>query len=350
MLSPLATRNFGMRALPAPSPAGPRTAGQSSPSRPFGTAGHRGCSIPCRSPDGTGSSLRGRGAGARTRRRVGAAGRAAPGGCESGAPAGRASLTWENLSVRPGQELQEKEDRGDAGHPSPEFTCPPRCRGAAASPPVSPALVGARRRPRPRSRGAARRSRRRGGGSCPRAQRRPRWPGPGTPGPLPAPGARLAPRAAGTAARALGSLVKPGCAHAQRPAVAAGAQHRAALPGLLLLPSLQRGWRGSAGAGVKRWAGIGGGIGAGMGWDGGSDPLLEPRRRQGLQPCRLMDRLLRAAHGHLQLKPMISIIIHFTFGSSVLNTESHRTWALLSLRQGDNSGHNSKHCCPHVTS
>lgn len=53
---------------------------------------------------------------------------------------------------------------------------------------------------------------------------------------------------------------------------------------------------------------------------------------------------------HLQLKPVISIIIHFTFGSSVLNTESHRTLGAPKAQTGRQfQAQFYKQCCPHVT-
>lgn len=66
-----------------------------------------------------------------------------------------------------------------------------------------------------------------------------------------------------------------------------------------------------------------------MGWDGMEGATLcwsqgGDRHPPAPEPCWLMGRLLRATHGHLRLKIVISILIHFTFGSSLLNSEAHR--------------------------
>lgn len=62
--------------------------------------------------------------------------------------------------------------------------------------------------------------------------------------------------------------------------------------------------------------------------------------------------MLRAAHGHRQLKIVIPILIHFTFGSSLLNTESH--CALGSPRASAQAGRQLraqfKNCRPQVAS
>lgn len=351
-----------LRQQPAPPGPQPRRDPR-SPARPgrapgipgtFGSGADRGCSLPLasafrgasiprRSPDGTGSSLRGRG------------GRRHGRGEEFGLPG-------EQGGGDPGDGRAPGHRPG--GHHSPGKTCPSalgkscRKKTIAATPVIlprsSPALPAAAEPLPPRrspphwwlyaaaapAAGAAvllggaagvEAGGERAGGA-PRAQRRPRPrragpaapPRRGHPRPPP-PGQRLPPRPETRGwLRAVGCLCEPGCAHAQRPAVAAGAQHRAAQAARLLLPCFQRGWRGSAGAGVKRRAGIGGGIGAGMGWRerpsaGGKEAEVGPPKALPFDGA-----VLRAAHGHLQLKIVIPILIHFTFGSSPLRTDSHR--------------------------
>lgn len=203
----------------------------------------------------------------------------------------RATLTCEDLSLRLGQELQEKDDRGDAGHPSPEFTCPPSCRRAAASPPISPALAArARRRPRqPEPRCWARRSRRSGGGrrgeragGSPRAQRRPR---PRRAGPAAPPRRGAAPPSPlprvprGWVVGWVGAGFLPPPPSYSNPAAHTKISSRQRLkcsisPAnrcFLLLPCFQRGWRVNARNCVKR-------SGAGLGREEKrrSDPLAEP--------------------------------------------------------------------------
>lgn len=80
------------------------------------------------------------------------------------------ALTWESLSVRLVQKPQEQDDRGEAGHPSPERASSPPALPAAAvplpprrSPPHRSSGGGGG--PGSRSRGAARRSRRVAAGS-----------------------------------------------------------------------------------------------------------------------------------------------------------------------------------------
>lgn len=81
------------------------------------------------------------------------------------------TLTWESLSVRLVQKPQEKDDRGEAGHPSSDRASSPPAFPAAAVPlpplrsPPHRSSGGSGGGPGSRSRGAARRSRRVAAGS-----------------------------------------------------------------------------------------------------------------------------------------------------------------------------------------
>lgn len=300
VLSPLATRNFDRREPPHPggTPRSPARPGR-APRIPgaFGTGGTeatRCCwPAPSEAPPSPaaprmapGAPCEAAGPEARTRRRVRAVGKAARGGGTRETDERGTGITHLGRPVRPPWARaagKRRSRRRRSSFPGVHLPSPvPRSRSLAAA---IPRIGGrARRRPRqpePRCCSAEPPEWRRAGSgrevppepSAGRARAEPAPPprrARGTAGPLPRGSGCLRGRRRGLPWGWLPwgcrCLFEAGSAHAQRPAVAAGAQHRAAQAARLLLPCFQRGWRGSAGAGVKRRAGIGGGIGAGMGW------------------------------------------------------------------------------------